>query len=240
MEDLCNQRRRRQRNRGAGREARPRRPWMQPLAGPAAQAGPRADSAAGCTRCRGLQESAPRSAARLPSLLAHPHAQAAQPAERLPAAAHAARGLSRRPPAPAARRPGPAGFLRHVHAPAGGRSGPRDKVQAGEGCGGGGLGRLRRTGSNQRRQLPEKPAFGTRARSGVVVRGGSLGTHVARAILTGRGPAATWHNLLARLWVSAEHAPSPSRSLIDSAKNQEGLRRNWKRYARVRFQTFFF
>lgn len=135
MEDLCN------RVAEAAAEPRrrvragPRRPWVQPPAGPAAQAGPRADSAAGCTRVAAGSRSPPRARRRLPSPLAHPHAQAAQPAECLPAAAHAARGSSAAGPQP--RRPAAPGlpkFLRHVHAPAAGRSGPRDKVQGGEGA----------------------------------------------------------------------------------------------------------
>lgn len=168
MEDLCNRAAEAAAEPRRRARAGPRRPWMRPLAGPAAQAGPRADSAAGCTRVAAGSRSPPRARRRLPSLLAHPHAQAAQPAERLPAAAHAARGSSAAGPRPAARRPGPAKVSPSRARPCGREVRAERQSTSRRGVRGRRLGGLRRAGSDQRRQLPAKPAFGTRARSGVV------------------------------------------------------------------------
>lgn len=60
----------------------------------AAQAGPRADRAAGGTRAAAGSRGPRGARLRLPRGLAHPHAQAARPTERLPATERAARGSS--------------------------------------------------------------------------------------------------------------------------------------------------
>lgn len=121
-------------------------------------------------RCRGLQESAPRSAA--PSQPSGAPARAGSAARRAPSrrSARRAGGLSCRPPnpPPAARHPGPAKVSPSRARPCGREVRAERQSTRGRGVRGRRLSGLRRAGSDQRRQLPAKPAFGTRARSGVV------------------------------------------------------------------------
>lgn len=154
---------------------------------PGRAGGPGADRAGGGTRATAGSWDPRRARWRLPRRLANPHAQAAQPADRCGRRERRAGELGYRLPAPpSARRPPPRGFQSFsvTCTPPRPRGQRRVTKYTGQGArGGGGQSGCAEPGVIG--LLPTKPAFGTRARSGVGdLRRESLGTHVVRAILT--------------------------------------------------------